>query len=161
MKLCALFFRAFFYRDVSSVCYVYTLPRLHLLSCGLSLKTFTMYIINITLSIIKCNIFYLQRCGLNLQGKYDNIHIKKGRQKMLKEKIKALFTMRNKTQIEYAKHIDRTRQSLSNTISNDRMNLGEFIKLCDWMGLKINIIDKTTKEKIIELNINDIHESKD
>ena len=75
---------------------------------------------------------------------------------MLKEKIKALFTMRNKTQIEYAKHINRTRQSLSNTISNDRINLGEFIKLCDWMNLEINIVDKKTKEKVIELNINDI-----
>lgn len=75
---------------------------------------------------------------------------------MLKEKIKALFTMRNKTQIDYAKHINRTRQSLSNTIANGRMNLSDFIKLCDWMDLEINIVDKNTKEKIIELNINDI-----
>lgn len=75
---------------------------------------------------------------------------------MLKEKIKALFTMRNKTQIDYAKHINRTRQSLSNTIANGRMNLSDFIKLCDWMNLEINIVDKNTKEKIIELNINDI-----
>lgn len=80
---------------------------------------------------------------------------------MLKEKLKALFTMRNKTQIEYAKHTNRTRQSLNNTLSNNRINLGEFIKLCDWMGLEINIIDKATKEKIIELNINDIQENKD
>lgn len=79
---------------------------------------------------------------------------------MLKEKIKALFAIRNKTQIDYAKHINRTRQSLSNTISNDRINLGEFIKLCDWMGLEINIVDKATKEKIIELNINDINDNK-
>lgn len=75
---------------------------------------------------------------------------------MLKDKIKALFTMRNKTQIDYAKHINRTRQSLSNTIANGRMNLSDFIKLCDWMDLEINIVDNKTKEKIIELNINDI-----
>lgn len=75
---------------------------------------------------------------------------------MLKEKIKALFTMRNKTQTDYARHINRTRQSLSNTIANGRMNLSDFIKLCDWMDLEINIVDKNTKEKIIELNINDI-----
>ena len=79
---------------------------------------------------------------------------------MLKEKIKALFAMRNKTQIEYAKHINRTRQSLSNTISNDRINLGEFIKLCDWMGLEIHVVDKNTKDKIIELNINDINKER-
>lgn len=79
---------------------------------------------------------------------------------MLKEKIKALFAIRNKTQIDYAKHINRTRQSLSNTISNDRINLSEFIKLCDWMGLEINIVDKVTKERIIELNINDINDNK-
>lgn len=64
--------------------------------------------------------------------------------------------MRNKTQIDYAKRINRTRQSLSNTIANGRMNLSDFIKLCDWMDLEINIVDKKTKEKIIELNINDI-----
>ena len=69
--------------------------------------------------------------------------------------------MRNKTQIEYAKHINRTRQSLSNTISNDRINLGEFIKLCDWMDLEINIVDKHTKEKVIKLNINDIKEKEE
>lgn len=79
---------------------------------------------------------------------------------MLKEKIKALFAMRNKTQIEYAKHINRTRQSLSNTISNDRINLCEFIKLCDWMGLEIHVVDKNTKDKIIELNINDINKER-
>lgn len=95
---------------------------------------------------------------LCLQCKYDNIHVMKGRNKntMLKEKIKALFAMRNKTQIDYAKHINRTRQSLNNTISNGRMNLSDFIKLLDWMDLEMNIVDKKTKEKIIELNINDI-----
>lgn len=75
---------------------------------------------------------------------------------MLKEKIRALFVMRNKNQTDYARHINRTKQSLSNTINNDRFNLIEFIKLCDWMGLEIHVVDKNTKDKIIELNINDI-----
>ncbi len=76
---------------------------------------------------------------------------------MLKEKIRALFVMRNKNQTDYARHIKRTKQSLSNTINNDRFNLIEFIKLCDWMGLEIHVVDKNTKDKIIELNINDIN----
>ncbi len=76
---------------------------------------------------------------------------------MLKEKIRALFVMRNKNQTDYARHINRTKQSLSNTINNDRFNLIEFIKLCDWMGLEIHVVDKNTKDKIIELNINDIN----
>lgn len=76
---------------------------------------------------------------------------------MLKEKIRALFVMRNKNQTDYARHINRTKQSFSNTINNDRFNLIEFIKLCDWMGLEIHVVDKNTKDKIIELNINDIN----
>lgn len=76
---------------------------------------------------------------------------------MLKEKIRALFVMCNKNQTDYARRINRTKQSLSNTINNDRFNLIEFIKLCDWMGLEIHVVDKNTKDKIIELNINDIN----
>lgn len=79
---------------------------------------------------------------------------------MLKEKIRALFVMRNKNQTDYARRINRTKQSLSNTINNDRFNLIEFIKLCDWMGLEIHVVDKNTKDKIIELNINDINKER-
>lgn len=80
---------------------------------------------------------------------------------MLKEKIKFLFMSKNKNQLDYAKHINRTKQSFNNTINNDRLNVIDFIKLCDWMDLEINIVDKQTKEKIIELNINDTKENKE
>lgn len=75
---------------------------------------------------------------------------------MLSDKIKMLFTLKKKSQVEYAKHLGRGAQSINATLKNNRYKLTEFITLCDWLGVGIVLYDHDTNERITDLNINDL-----
>ena len=75
---------------------------------------------------------------------------------MLSDKIKALFSLKKKSQVDYAKHLGRGAQSINATLKNNRYKLTEFINLCNWLGVDIVLYDHDTNERITDLNINDL-----
>lgn len=75
---------------------------------------------------------------------------------MLNNKIKALFKLKGKSQVDYSERLGRTVQSINATLNKDRYKLTEFIDLCGWLGVDIVLYDHDTSERITDLNINDL-----
>ena len=75
---------------------------------------------------------------------------------MLSDKIKFVFSLKKRSQKDYAEKLGRSRQSFNNTIINNRLNVTDFIELCNWLGVDIVLYDHDTNERITDLNINDL-----
>ena len=75
---------------------------------------------------------------------------------MLSNKIKALFKLKGRRQVDYSERLGRTVQSINATLNKNRYKLTEFIDLCDWLGVDIVLYDHDTNERITDLNINDL-----
>lgn len=75
---------------------------------------------------------------------------------MLSDKIVAMFKLKKKSQVEYAKHLGRTPQAVNRTIKDNRLNVTDFIKLCNWLGVDVVLYDHDTNERITDLNVNDL-----
>ena len=65
-------------------------------------------------------------------------------------KIKALLQLKGKEQIDLARHLEISKQSLSNKFYRDSFSAGDLIKIADFLGCSLAFIVDSAQKIILD-----------
>ena len=88
---------------------------------------------------------------------YASVYEAGKEEEMIKNKIQIMLTYRNTSQISLLDVLGMaTRQSLNNKFSNNRFNVEDLIKICDYLGLEIVVRDKEKQHDVVIFDKDDL-----
>jgi hypothetical protein len=77
--------------------------------------------------------------------------------KMVKNKIQMMLSYKNKMQISLMDVLKvSSKQALNNKFSNNRFNVEDLIKICDYLGLEIVVRDKEKQHDVVIFDKDDL-----
>lgn len=76
---------------------------------------------------------------------------------MVKNKIQMMLSYKNKMQISLMDVLKvSSKQALNNKFSNNRFNIEDLIKICDYLGLEIVVRDKEKQHDVVIFDKDDL-----
>ena len=80
---------------------------------------------------------------------------------MIKNKIKALLSLKGLAFADYARELKITPQSLQTKSKKDAYKIKDLIQLAELTSTKLSFVDKETNKILLEFEANDITEKKE